>query len=101
MTPRIFGIPLSISPKPVKLASSKLVHSFILAVFARLKCSKSDRGRGLCHVTVIIFGIPSSIFREHVKLESSKLVHRFILAGPTRLKYNISERGPGLGHVTS
>jgi len=56
VTPRIFGIPSSISPKPVKLESSKLVHSFNLALSTSLKYNISERGRGLGHVTLKIFG---------------------------------------------
>ena len=58
VTPRIFGIPSNISPKPVKPESSMLVHSFNLALPIRMKYNISERGRGLSHVTPRIFGIP-------------------------------------------
>ena len=67
MTPRIFGIPLSISPKPVKLESSKLVHGFILPLPTSAKDNISERGPGLGHVTPRIFGIPSTIFQKSVR----------------------------------
>jgi len=44
MTPRKFGIPLSISQKPVKLESSNLVYSFALALPTRWKYNISQRG---------------------------------------------------------
>jgi len=83
----------SISPKPVKPESSKLVHIFILALPTGVYNSISERGPGLGHVTPRIFGISSSISPKPVKAESSKLLHSFNLALSTRLMDNISERG--------
>ena len=58
VTPRIFGMPSSISPKLLKPESSKLLHGYILALPTSLKDNISERGRGLGHVTARIFGIP-------------------------------------------
>ena len=93
MTPGKFGIALTISRKQIKLETSNLVSSFILAPPTKMKYNTCERGRGLGHVTPRIFGIPSAISPKPVKLESSKLVHNLNLARPTSLKYNISERG--------
>jgi len=100
VTPIIFGIPSTKSPKPVKLENSKLVHSLNLARPTSLRYNILESGRDLGHVTPRKFGIPSTISQKPIKPESSKLVHRFILAPPTKMKYNICERGRGLGHVT-
>jgi len=72
MTPRIFGIPSSISQKPVKLESSKLAHSFALAISTGPKYNISERGRGLGHVTPRKFGILRIIHvsRKPIKLEN-------------------------------
>jgi len=83
VTPGIFGIPSSISPKPVKLESSKLVRGFILALLTRLKDNVSERGHGLGHVTPRKFGIPSTISQKPVKLQTSNLVPSFTLTLPT------------------
>ena len=80
MTPRIFGIPSSIAPKPVKLESSKLAHSFALANPTGPKYNISERGRGLGHVTPRKFGILRIISRKAIKLETSSLVLGFDLA---------------------
>ena len=61
VTLRIFGIPSNISPKLVKLESSKLVHSFILVLPTSVNYNISVFGRGVGHVTPRIFGIPSNI----------------------------------------
>ena len=100
VTPRISGIPSSISAKRVKLESSKLVHGFILALPTGTRDNISERGRGQGHVTPRTFGIPFTISRKQIKLETSSLAHSFTLNLPTRTKHNISESGRGLGHVT-
>jgi len=87
------------SPKPLKLESSKLVHSFILALPTSTKYNISERRHGLGHVTPRKFGIPSTMSRKPIKLETSKLGHGFDLSLPTMWKYNMSEKGSGLGHV--
>ena len=100
VTPRKFHTPSTISRKLIKLQTSNLVHSFLLALHTRMKYHISERGRGLGHVTPRKFRIPSTISRKPIKLETSNLVHSFTLALPTRTKCHISERGRGLGHVT-
>ena len=82
MTPIIFGIPSSISPKPVKLESSKLVHSFIVGPATSLKYNISERVRGLGHVTPRKLGIPSTIYPKAMKLESSHFVRGYDMALP-------------------
>ena len=67
MTPRKFGIPSTISQKPIKLGNSNLVHSFSLASPTSLKYNISERGHGLAHVTPRIFGIPSTISQKPIK----------------------------------
>jgi len=44
VTPRKFGIPSSISPKPVKLETLNLVSSFAMALPMRRKYNISERG---------------------------------------------------------
>jgi len=61
VTPRIFGIPSSISPKPVKPESSMQVYSLNLALPIRTEYNISERGRGLGHVNPRKFGISSTI----------------------------------------
>ena len=97
MTPRKFGIPSTISRKQIKLETSNLVYSFILALPTRMKYNISVRGRGLGHVTPRIFGIPSTISQKAIKLETSNLARSFDFALPTIGNYNISENGRGLG----
>ena len=80
VTPKIFGIPSTISPKPVKLESSKLVHSFHLACPTSLRYNISERGRGLGHVNARKFGIPLTISRKAIKLETSNLVCGYDMA---------------------
>jgi len=99
VTPRIFGIPSSISPKPVKPENSILLHSFILALPTSVTDNISERGRGLGHVTLENLAYPR-LYLKKIKLETSNFVHSFILTLPTRMKHNVSERGRGLGHVT-
>ena len=88
-----------ISPKPVKLESSKLVHTFNLARPTSLKYNISEWGRGLGHVTPRKFGIPSTISQKPIKPDTSNLVNSFILAPPSKMEYNICERGRGLDRV--
>ena len=78
VTPRKFGIPSTISQKPIKPETSNLAHSFILDPPTKMEHNICERGRGLGHVTHRIVGIPSTISPKPVKLESSKLVHRFL-----------------------
>ena len=92
MTPQIFGIPSNISPKPVKLESSKLVHRFILALPTGLKYNISERGHGLGHVTPRKFGIPSTMSGKPIKMETANLVHGFDLALPTTWKYKSGKK---------
>jgi len=99
MTPRIFGIPSSISPKPVKLESTKLAHSFTLAIptgqstiFLKGAWFRSRDPRK--------FDILRIISRKPIKLETSHLVRGFSVATSTIRKYNVPEKGRGLGHMT-
>jgi len=98
VTPRIFGIPSNISPKPVKLESSILADSFILSFPRSLKYNISEMGRGLGPYGNFV--ISWTISQKSVMLETSNLVHRFLSSLPTRLKYNIPETGHCLFHVT-
>ena len=84
VTPRIFGIPSSISPKPVEC--SKLAHSFALSIPTGPKYNIYERGRGLGHVTPKKFGILWTIARKPIKLEISNFVHGFALVISTKRK---------------
>ena len=57
----------------IKPESSKLLHSFILALTTSLNYNISVRKRGIGHVTLRIFGIPSNVSPKLVKLDSSSL----------------------------
>ena len=52
VTPRKFGMPLSISPKVLKLQTSNLVRIFAFALPTIRKYDISEKGRGLGHVTL-------------------------------------------------
>ena len=100
LTDRIFGIPSSKPPKLVKLESSKLVHTFILALPTSLNYSISVWRRGVGHMTSRIFGIPLNISPKLVKVDSSSSAHSFSQALPTILRYNISGSGHSLDNMT-
>ena len=92
VTPGKFGIPCTVSQKPIKLQTSNLVHSFVVALPTSLY-NISERGCGLGHVTPRIFGIPSKTGKAR------EFIGMVVLALPTSMKDNISERERGLAHV--
>jgi len=73
VTPRIFGIPSSISPKPVEIESSKLVHNFFLALPTILRYYISGSGHSLDDVTPGKFGLSYIISPKRVKPETSQI----------------------------
>jgi len=62
VTLKILGIPLNVSPKPLKLETSNLVYSFIWANSRGWTNNFLERGRGLNHMTHKILGIPTNVF---------------------------------------
>ena len=61
---------------------------------------KSEKGRGLGHVTPIKFGTPSNISPKPVKLEALNLAHWYKFTISPKWTNNILEKGPSLSHVT-
>jgi len=69
VTPRIFGIPSSISPKLVKLDNSSLVHSFSLALPTIPRYYISGSGHSLDYVIPGKFGLSWFMSLKPVKLD--------------------------------